>query len=197
VPPQATRWSSTPAASPAKKNYALIIRAFDAMRAANPRCRFAVVGDGPLRAELAAKLPYARFTGFVDRATLAAHYASADIYLHASVTETYGNVAAEALASGLAFAGYDYAAAHELVRSGENGLLVPLGDEPAFIAAAVRLATDPVLAARLRARAAAAVAARSWDHVVAQFAADLAESVSHPTGGAELSTLNPQLSTRP
>ncbi|MBL9218140.1 MAG: glycosyltransferase family 1 protein [Opitutaceae bacterium] len=180
-----------------EKNYALIIRAFDAMRAANPRCRFVVVGDGPLRAELAAKLPYARFTGFVDRATLAVHYASADIYLHASVTETYGNVAAEALASGLAFAGYDYAAAHELVRSGENGLLVPLGDEPAFIAAAVRLATDPVLAARLRARAAAAVAARSWDHVVAQFAADLAEAVTHPTGGAELSTLNPQLSTRP
>jgi glycosyltransferase involved in cell wall biosynthesis len=159
-----------------EKNYPLIIRAFDAMRAANPSCRFVVVGDGPLRAELAAKLPYAHFTGFVDRTTLAAHYASADLYLHASVTETYGNVAAEALASGLALAGYDYAAAHELVRPEENGLLVPLGNESAFITAAVRLATDPALVARLRARAAAAVAARSWDNVVAQFAADLAEA---------------------
>ncbi|WP_197677745.1 glycosyltransferase family 1 protein [Opitutus sp. GAS368] len=159
-----------------EKNYGLIIRAFDAMRTANPRCRFVVVGDGPLRAGLAAKLPYVRFTGFVDRTTLAAHYATGDIYLHASVTETYGNVAAEALASGLAFAGYDYAAAHELVRPEENGLLVPLDDEAAFIAAAVRLATDPVLVARLRTRAPAAVAARSWDNVVTQFAADLAEA---------------------
>lgn len=163
-----------------EKNYALLIRAFDALRAANPRCRFVVVGDGPLRAELAAKLPYVHFTGFVERSILAAHYASGDIYLHASVSETYGNVAAEALASGLAFAGYDYAAAHELVRPEENGLLVPLGDEAAFIAAAVRLATEPALAARLRARAAAAVQARSWDNVVIQFAADLAEAVRHP-----------------
>ncbi len=161
-----------------EKNYALITRAYDAMRAANPRCRFVVVGDGPLRAELAALLPYARFTGFVDRRVLASHYASADIYLHASVTETYGNVAAEALASGLAFAGYDYAAAHELVRPGENGLLVPRGDESAFVATAVRLATDPALATRLRVRAAAAVAARSWDNVVTPFAANLAEVIT-------------------
>ena len=163
-----------------EKNYGLISRAFDAMRAANPHCRFIVVGDGPLRAGLATQLPYARFTGFVGRATLAAHYASGDIYLHASVTETYGNVAAEALASGLAFAGYDYAAAHELVRPGENGLLVPPGDEPGFLAAAVRLATDPALVARLRAQAPAAVVARSWDNVVTQFAADLAEAACRP-----------------
>jgi glycosyltransferase involved in cell wall biosynthesis len=178
-----------------EKNYALVIRAFDAMAAANPRCRFVVVGDGPLRAQLEARLPYVRFTGFVDRATLATHYASADLYLHASVTETYGNVAAEALASGLAFAGYDYAAAHELVCSGENGLLVPLGDEAAFITAAVRLATEPALTARLRRQAPAAVQARSWANVVAQFAADLAEASAHSGGKPTLSTLNPQLST--
>jgi glycosyltransferase involved in cell wall biosynthesis len=167
-----------------EKNYALITRAFDAMAAANPRCRFVIVGDGPLRAQLQAKLPYVRFTGFVDRATLASHYASADIYLHASVTETYGNVAAEALASGLAFAGYDYAAAHELVRHEENGLLVPLGDESAFIAAAVRFATEPDLVARLRRQAPAAVQARSWANVVGQFATDLAEAA----GGAPAPT---------
>ncbi len=161
-----------------EKNYALITRAFDAMAAANPRCRFVIVGDGPLRASLAARLPYVRFTGFVDRATLATHYASADLYLHASVTETYGNVAAEALASGLAFSGYDYAAAHELVRHDENGLLVPLGDEAAFIAAAVRLATEPSLVARLRQQAAVAVQARTWAKVVAQFSADLAEAAA-------------------
>lgn len=164
-----------------EKNYGLLFRAFDAMRAANPRCRFVVVGDGPLRTALQVAHPYVHFTGFVDRATLAAHYASADIYLHASLTETYGNVAAEALASGLAFAGYDYAAAHELVRPDENGLLVPLGDEISFIAAAVKLATEPGLASSLRTRAPDLVRHRSWDNVVAQFDADLHEALAGST----------------
>jgi glycosyltransferase involved in cell wall biosynthesis len=174
-----------------EKNYGLVFRAFAAMRAANPRCRFVVVGDGPLRAGLQAEHPHCRFTGFVDRETLARHYASADIYLHASITETYGNVAAEALASDLAFAGYDYAAAHELVRHGESGLLVPLGDEAAFLAAAVRLATDPALAARLRVRAADTVRARSWANVVEQFDRDLAEAVAGPAGPC--ADLNPKI----
>ena len=179
-----------------EKNYGLLFRAFDAMRAANPRCRFILVGDGPLRAALQAQLPHGLFTGFVDRGVLARHYASGDIYLHASVTETYGNVAAEALASGLAFAGYDYAAAHELVRPEKNGLLVPPGGEPAFIAAAVRLATEPALVARLRAGAAAAVRARSWDSVVTQFEADLAEAAagsSRTTASSQLLTPRSQL----
>ncbi len=159
-----------------EKNYGLLFRAYDAMRRANPRCRFVLVGDGPLRAGLEKEHRHCLFTGFVDRDTLARHYASADLYLHASTTETYGNVAAEALASGLAFSGYDYAAARELVRHGESGLLVPLNDERAFIAAAARLVTEPGLAVRLRSRAVETVRTRSWDSVIAQFEADLIEA---------------------
>jgi glycosyltransferase involved in cell wall biosynthesis len=160
-----------------EKNYGLLFRAYAAMRRANPRCRFVLVGDGPLRASLEREHGHCLFTGFVDRDTLARHYASADLYLHASTTETYGNVAAEALASGLAFAGYNYAAARELVRPEESGLLVPLNDEPAFIATAVRLATDPALAGRLRARATSTVQARSWDSIVDRFATDLQDAI--------------------
>jgi len=160
-----------------EKNYGLLFRAYEAMRRANPRCRFVLVGDGPLRTSLEKIHPHDLFTGFVDRGTLARHYASADLYLHASTTETYGNVAAEALASGLAIAGYDYAAARELIRHDESGLLVPLHDEPAFIAAAVRLATEPALVTRLRTHAAESVRTRSWDGVVDRFATDLQEAV--------------------
>jgi glycosyltransferase involved in cell wall biosynthesis len=184
-----------------EKNYGLIFRAYDAMLAANPRCRFVLVGDGPLRPGLETSHRNCLFTGFVDRDTLARHYASADLYLHASTTETYGNVAAEALASGLAFAGYNYAAAHELVRHEESGLLVPLNDEPAFIAAAVRLVTEPGLATRLRARAADTVRTRSWDSVVAQFETDLVEAIADfrasQVSGSQLSTLSSQPSTTP
>lgn len=161
-----------------EKNYELLFRAYAAMKVARPGCRFVMVGDGPLRAALQAQLPDARFTGFVDRETLARHYASADVYLHASVTETYGNVAAEALASGLAFAGFDYAAARELVIEGESGLLVPISRDEAFIAAGVRLITEPWLRARLRTHAPEVGRARTWTAVTAQFDADLREAIA-------------------
>ncbi len=161
-----------------EKNYELLFRAYSAIRKANPHCRFVLVGDGPLRATLQQRLPDGIFTGFVDRETLAAHYASADIYLHASVTETYGNVAAEALASGLAFVGFNYAAAHELVRPGTTGILIPEGDELEFMGAAVQLAVNPHLVGRLRANARATIRGRTWESVAAGFDGDLAEAVA-------------------
>ncbi len=181
----------------AEKNYPLLFRAYAAARAANPRLRFVLVGDGPLRAKYQAAHPECLFTGFVERRELARHYASADLYLHASVTETYGNVAAEALASGLALAGYDYAAAHELVRPGDNGLLAPLGDESAFVRAALQLATDPRLVARLRAAAPAAVRSRSWDAIIAGFEQDLAEAMTEFATASAFVSQNRKLSTLP
>lgn len=91
----------------AEKNYPLLFQAYAAMRAVNPACRFVLVGDGPLRESLERSYPSFRFTGFIPRAELARHYASADIYIHASLTETFGNVLTEAMASGLAVAGFD------------------------------------------------------------------------------------------
>jgi len=106
----------------AEKNYPLLFRAFAAMRAANPACRFVLVGDGPLRAGLQRAHPDCIFAGFVPRDELARHYASADVYVHASLTETFGNVLTEAMASGLAVAGFDYAAARQFLRHEDNGL---------------------------------------------------------------------------
>lgn len=162
----------------AEKNYPLLFRAFDAFKAVEPRARLVLVGDGPMLSAYQRQRPDAVFTGFYTGVNLARHYAAGDIYLQASVTETYGNVAAEALASGLAFAGYDYAAAHELVSHGETGLLAPWGDESAFIAAAVRLASDAALVTRLRANAARSVLSRSWASVVTQFEGDLIEAAA-------------------
>ena len=185
----------------AEKNYRLVFRAFDAIKAIVPRARLVLVGDGPMLSTYQKMRPDAVFTGFYSGVSLARHYASADLYLQPSVTETYGNVAAEALASGLAFVGYDYAAAHELVTTGENGLLVPLGDETNFVAAAMRLATDGALAARLRLNAPAAVRARSWDSVITQFESDLAEAAAELPGthssGAQSSALRAQPAPAP
>jgi glycosyltransferase involved in cell wall biosynthesis len=157
----------------AEKNYPLLFRAFAAMHAANPRCRFVLVGDGPLRAAAMREHPGFRFTGFIPRDELARHYASADIYVHASLTETFGNVLTEAMASGLAVAGFNYAAARQFVRDGENGLTAPCDQPGALIAAAVRLASDPSLRTRLGAAARATIEPQSWTNVITRFESDL------------------------
>jgi glycosyltransferase involved in cell wall biosynthesis len=161
-----------------EKNYALLFRAYGAARAARPGCRFVVVGDGPLRAELERAHPECLFTGFIPRDELARHCASADIYVHASLTETFGNVLTEAMASGLAVAAFDYAAARQFVRNGENGIAVPVDQPEALVAAAVRLASDGELRRRLRRAARTTLEAQSWETVVARFESDLAGVVA-------------------
>jgi glycosyltransferase involved in cell wall biosynthesis len=162
----------------AEKNYPLLFQAFDAMHAANSRCRFVIVGDGPLRAQLQRRHPHCHFTGFIRRDALARHYASADIYIHASLTETFGNVLTEAMASGLAVAGFDYAASRQFINDGVNGLRVPCHRPGDLIAAAVRLATDAPLRFRLRTAARLALEPQSWENVIGRFEADLLDIVS-------------------
>jgi glycosyltransferase involved in cell wall biosynthesis len=159
----------------AEKNYPLLFRAYSAMRKANPACRFVLAGEGPLKSALMRAHPDCVFAGFFSRDEIGRYYASADIYVHASLTETFGNVLTEAMASGLAAAGFDYAAARMFVQDGESGLTAPCGDPDALVAAAVRLATDSALRTRLRVAAREAVEAQSWERVIARFEADLGE----------------------
>jgi len=153
----------------AEKNLALVFRAFDAMREAHPATRLVLVGDGPERAHWQAKRPDAIFCGTQVGEALAAHYASGDVFLFPSLTETWGNVTIEAMASGLAVVAYDCAAAEEVIRHGENGLKAPPEDEDAFIAQAVSLATDSALQRRLGTAAAARAAQLSWDVIIDSF----------------------------
>ena len=164
----------------AEKNYPLLFRAYHAMREANPRCRFVLAGEGPLKASLMRQHPECIFAGFFSRSEIGRYYASADVYLHASLTETFGNVLTEAMASGLAVAGFDYAAARQFVRHDQNGLSVPVGGDDDLIRAAVRLATDAPLRLRLRAQARAAVEAQSWEKVIADFEANLLREAGQP-----------------
>ncbi len=161
-----------------EKNYDLLFRAYAAMRMANPACRFVVAGEGPLKSALTRRHSDVLFAGFFSREEIGRYYASADIYVHASLTETFGNVLTEAMASGLAVAGFDYAAARLFIRDGRNGLLAPCDRPDRLIAASVRLATDAALRDRLRSEARASVEAQSWERVIARFEADLSQ-VAH------------------
>ncbi|HEX5805482.1 MAG TPA: glycosyltransferase family 1 protein [Macromonas sp.] len=152
----------------AEKNLPLLAHAYHAMREVNPRTKLVVVGDGPEREALRSLCPQAVLAGARSGHELAQHYASADVFLFPSLTETYGNVTPEAMASGLAVLAFNYAAAAELINHGSNGLLVPFGDEAAFVRRAADLAANPVLLARLRAGARDSTLALDWNRIVGQ-----------------------------
>ncbi len=151
-----------------EKNLKTLLAAFEAIRRQQPRARLVLVGDGPLRKELQLRCPDAVFAGQRSGADLAAHYASADLFLFPSVTETFGNVTTEAMASGLAVVAFDYAAAGRLIRHGENGALVPYEDDAAFVTTAARTAADLANCRVLGARARASVLPLDWDSIAAQ-----------------------------
>ena len=152
-----------------EKNVGLVVSAYRAIQARVPRAKLVLVGDGPLRKALEEACPEAHFAGIRKAQELAAHYASADLFLFASMTETFGNVVPEAMASGLAVLSYDCAAAKELIVSGDNGLLVSTGDDIAFVNASVNLATDALRLDHYRQRAVSSVAHRSWDSIYDSF----------------------------
>ena len=156
-----------------EKNYPLLWEAYRRMHAANADCRFVLVGEGPLRAAVSETQPHCVFQGAVPHGDIGRYYASADVYIHASQTETFGNVVLEGLSSGLAFAGFDYAAALQFVTDGKNSLLVPCDQPERLLEAAVRLVRDHRLRDQLRESARSAVLAHSWGAVARTFARQL------------------------
>ncbi|TVR62023.1 MAG: glycosyltransferase family 1 protein [Candidatus Competibacteraceae bacterium] len=152
----------------AEKNLQVVLAAYQALRALQPTARLVLVGDGPLAARLRAHHPEIVFPGARTGADLAAHYASADLFLFPSLTETFGNVTLEAMASGLAVVAFDYAAAHQHIVHERSGLLAPRGDPAAFVAATRRLAEDPALRQRLGPAARRAVIEFDWERIHGQ-----------------------------
>jgi glycosyltransferase involved in cell wall biosynthesis len=167
-----------------EKNLPLVLEAFAAMHAANPATRLVLVGDGPDRAALQAAHPQAIFCGMRSGTDLARHYASADVFLFPSLTETFGNVTLEAMASGLAVLAYHYAAAEDLIRNGENGLTVAYNDAAAFIAAARRLSSDTRRAQQLGIDARLTAQKMNWDAIHVRFEQALYDIVDKETDHA-------------
>lgn len=123
--------------------------------------RALVVGDGPERGSLQKELPEAVFAGHLSGDALSTAYASSDVFLFPSETETFGNVTLEAMASGLPVVCADAAGSRSLVRDGVTGLLCPPRDTACFLASTERLTANADLRACLT--AASRDAARDYD----------------------------------
>lgn len=158
----------------AEKNIELALRAFAAVQVRHPGARCVIVGDGPSRAELQRRHPGVVFTGVRRGEDLARHYASGDLFAFPSLTETFGNVTLEALASGVPVVAFDYGAAREHIHAAASGARVPTSDAAAFIEATVALAArisaaGPGQRERARAQVRAEVAGLSQADVARHF----------------------------
>ncbi len=153
----------------AEKNLPLAIRAFRAVQQRHPTARFVWVGDGPSREAIAREHPDFIFCGLQRGDALARHFASADLFLFASESETFGNVTLEAMASGVATVAFDYGAAREYLRDGVHGAAIADGDEDGFVAAACRIADDADARAAMGAAARRAVAGLRPEQVSLDF----------------------------
>lgn len=164
-----------------EKNLGLVERSFAEIQATVPGARLVWVGDGPDRAGLQGRHSEQHFAGMRTGLDLARHYASGDLFLFPSLTETFGNVTLEALASGVPVVAFDYGAAGRHLADGAGGRAVPFGDESAFIEAAVALARDESLRRRAGQRGHALMQAHSLAGVASRFVAQLQQLGDRPS----------------
>ncbi len=157
-----------------EKNIDLVVRAYRAILKENPDDRLVLVGGGPELERLKRKYPEIYYAGMQKGEDLAKHYASGDLFLFASETETFGNVVTEAMASGLAVCTYDYAVGRQFVKPGENGILAEFRNDDDFVAKAklLRSYDDSQLSA-LQQVARKTAEGISWDSVVESFQSSL------------------------
>jgi glycosyltransferase involved in cell wall biosynthesis len=137
------------------------------LRAQGLSARALVVGDGPEGEGLRRRLPHALFEGFLLGDALATAYASADLFLFPSDTETFGSVTLEAMACGLPTICADATGSRSLVAEGQTGFLLPVGDVAGMTRAAARLCVDADLRRTLGEAARARALAYSWDEAMA------------------------------
>ncbi len=123
-----------------EKNLDLLVRSFRAIQQDQPGARMVWVGDGPMRPALQACNPDFIFCGMQRGVELGRYFASADLFVFPSLSETFGNVTLEAMASGVATVAFDYGAAREHLRQVCPDAVIDPGDPSAFVGAAVRLA---------------------------------------------------------
>jgi glycosyltransferase involved in cell wall biosynthesis len=152
-----------------EKDLDILAVAYRKVRKEGHPVKLYIVGHGPYSEALAAALPDAIFLGYLTGEPLAKAYASADVFVFPSTTDTFGNVIIEAQASGLPVIVSDLGGPKELVEDGVNGIVTKAHDADDFARAISRLASDGRMRARMAVKARKSVVDRSWPGAFRKF----------------------------
>ncbi len=151
-----------------EKNLDLIVATDEALRRKGRQVKLVFAGDGPYRSHLQARCPHAVFVGMCTHAQLAELYASADLFLFPSLTETFGNVTLEALASGTPVLAFDCAAASELIKDAHNGWLVQGEDPQSYVNKALEITQIPGALQQARQHTQSSIRQWDWQEITTQ-----------------------------
>ncbi len=152
-----------------EKELEFLCRVMEALKAGSVKLDLAVVGDGPYLDEMKENLPEAIFTGILNGEELAMAYASADLFVFPSTTDTFGNVVIEALSSGLPAYVSDVGGPCELVRDGRNGRVLRANDLDTWVNALTEWAKHPTPMEERMAQAEATQQEWNWTHAFERF----------------------------
>ena len=152
-----------------EKDLDVLASAYKKIREAGHPVKLYLVGHGPYTEALAAALPDAVFLGYLTGEKLAKAYASADVFVFPSTTDTFGNVILEAQASGLPVIVSDLGGPKELVEDGRTGIVTKAHDPDDFARAIERIAADSSLRVQMGRDARKQVVDRSWPAAFRKF----------------------------
>jgi glycosyltransferase involved in cell wall biosynthesis len=152
-----------------EKDLDLLADAYRRLRSEGLPVQLFVVGHGPYSEAFSQALPEAVFTGYLTGKELANAYASADIFVFPSTTDTFGNVIIEAQASGVPVVVSDSGGPKELVQNNENGLITKSHDVEDFTRAVRNLVVDQAMRERMGVRGRESVINRTWPTAFRKF----------------------------
>ena len=164
------------------------------LRIKKQKFKMVIVGDGPMRTQLQRELPDATFTGFLYGESLPEVYASSDIFVFPSTTETFGNVILEAYASGLPVVGVNEGGVVDLIQDGCTGFISPGRDTQDIATKVIVLLSDPDLRHECSRNALKFAGQFRWDTINKQLISSYKRIIErHSNIHSNLCQLKPQL----
>jgi len=151
-----------------EKNLDQVLKTYEALKVTGLAFKLVMVGDGPLKEQFQKRYPEIIFPGMLSQSNLAVYYASSDLFIFPSQTETFGNVTLEALASGIPVLAFDCAAARDWVQTGVNGWLVAENNPEGFAAQAVTIFNSKDLLDQITQSTRQQVVHLDWDQIAEQ-----------------------------
>ena len=151
-----------------EKNLDQVLKTYEALKVTGQAFKLVMVGDGPLKEQFQKRYPEIIFPGMLSQSNLATYYASSDLFIFPSQTETFGNVTLEALASGIPVLAFDCAAARDWVQTGVNGWLIAENNPEGFAAQAVTVFKSKDLLDQITQSTRQQVVQLDWDQIAEQ-----------------------------